>query len=126
MDLLRIGGQADDPAALVATLGRLDAAVGGDAHLKGLRAENLPDAGRPEEALAVGRAAVAGEPGLPQAQFGLLAGLISTGDFAAAADVLRTLRDEHELAFEPAALAPLYPRAEEFTQSPEYAAFRRE
>ena len=126
LDLLKVDYYASDSEKLVATLERLDRSVDGDPHLRGLLAEHLPDVGRPEDALAIANEAVEEEPDLMQAQIGLLSGTIAVGDFEAAADALRTLRDEHDLGFDPPVLADLYPRAREFVDSPAYAAFRAE
>ena len=126
LDLLKIDAYAEDLDRLIPTLERLDAALGGDPHLRGLLAEYLPDAGRADDALKIARAAVAEEPDLAQAQFGMLSALIAVGDHAAAAETLRTLRDEFGLAFEPADLAELYPEGQAFLDSPEYAAFAGE
>ena len=57
LDLLKLDAYGDDPEKKVAALRRLDAAVGGDAYVKGLLAENLPDVGATDEALAVAAAA---------------------------------------------------------------------
>ena len=126
LDLLKLDAHGDDPAKKAAALRRLDAAVGGDAFLKGLLAETLPLVGATDEALEVAAAAVAAEPDLAQAQFGLLAARIAAGDQAGAAGVLRTLRDEFDLAFEREVLAGLYPAAPAFVDGPEYAAFAAE
>ena len=126
LDLLKVDYYADEPAQLVATLERLDQAVGGDPFLRGLLAEHLPDIGRDEDALARGRKAVEEEPDLLQAQVGLLSGQIAVGDFEAAADVLRTVRDEFSVTYTPAELQSFYPRAAEFVESDAYRTMRAE
>ena len=126
LDLLKIDALVGEPEKLVPVLERLDAAVGGDPHLRGLLAEYLPDVGRAEEAVRVGRDAVAAEPDLAQARFGLLAGQIGTADHAGAVGTLRELRDGFDLTFEPDDLAEIYAGADAFVDSPEYAAFAGE
>ena len=126
LDLLKVGVYGDDPAKLVATLRRLDAAVGGDPHLRGMLAEHLPDVGESEEALRVATAAAEAEPDLWQPVYGLLAAHIGLGDHAAAVGVLRRLRDEWDVAFDREDFTEWYTGGEAFVDSPEYAAFAAE
>ncbi len=125
LDLLRLDLIGDDREAS-ATLTRVDAAVGGDPFLKGLLAVELPHLGRDAEALALGRAAVAAEPDLWEAQCGLLAGATATGRFDLAADALRRLRNDHCGVFTPDDLAEFLPNAAPLLASDAYAAFQRE
>ena len=123
IDLLRIDAYAQQPEKLIEVLGRLNDAVGGDAHLMGMRAQYLPDVGRAGEAVALARAALDKEPDSENAVYGLLAGQIGTGDHAAAVATLERLRDDFGLEFESQAISQFYTGGDAFLQSPEYRAF---
>ena len=126
MDLLKMDFYAEDPPRLIATLERLDAAVGGDPHLRGLLAEYLAAEGRVEDAQRVAREAADEEPELLQVQVGLMAAGIAAGDFDAAADAYRKVRDEHDRSFTEEALRESFPRGGEFVDSPAWSRVRAE
>lgn len=124
LDLLKIDLYSDDPPKLVATLKRLDRAVGGDPYLRGLLAERLSEVGRAEEAMAVARQAVEAEPDLGQAQIGLLSAQIATGDFPAAATQLDMLSRGFDFILTDDDLAELFPRGGEFVDSDAFRALQ--
>ncbi|NNJ27848.1 hypothetical protein [Alienimonas chondri] len=124
LDLMKIDYYVDEPEKMIAVLERLDRAVDGDPHLRGLLAEYLPLVDRNDDALEQGWLAVEEEPDLWQARVGLLSGLAATGDFEGAVGVLLGLRWDFDYVLSEEELKGYLPRGDELIASDAYHAVR--
>jgi hypothetical protein len=108
---------------LLAMLDRLDKRLGGDPYLDALRAQALNSSGKHAEAITAAKRAIAAEPGLEDAYWGLLAPQVASKDFAGAVATVKVLRDR--FAADTAALQG-DPRFAPLVDSKEYAAWMKQ
>jgi hypothetical protein len=101
----------------LAGIDRIDKAVGGDPHLKVVRAQVLQKQGKRAEALKMVEAAIAEEPTLKGAYYFLTHRALQAKDFAKTAELLTTLETKCGVKFKDLTKVPAY---REFVKSPEY------
>jgi tetratricopeptide (TPR) repeat protein len=104
----------------LAGLDRIDKAVGGDPHLKVLRARVLLKQGKQAEAQKMAETAISEEPTLKGAYYFLTDRALQAKDFAKTAELLTTLETKCGVKFKDLTKVPAY---REFVKSPEYKAW---
>ena len=109
-------------AEALASIDRVDAALGGDPYLDVMRANVLLTSGDLEKAKAAARRAVERDPALPEAYWSLLSISLVQNDHAETTRLLETVRDQLEIELADLTTLPDYAR---YIQTVEYAQFMR-
>ena len=108
--------------AALDSIDRLETVIWGDPYLNVLRAGILYQAGRPEEAAAAARKAIADDPTLEDAYWQLTTISLDQSNFAVTVEMLTLLEQRLNVAIADLTEIPEYAA---FVQSPEYAAWMR-
>lgn len=124
LELVSIDGFArlGEYDAALAAIVRLETAIGGDPYLNVLRAGILYQAGRPDEAAAAARKAIADDPALEDAYWQLTTISLDQSNFAVTVEMLTLLEQRLKVAIADLTEIPEYAA---FVKSPEYAAWMR-
>jgi hypothetical protein len=104
----------------IAGLDRIDKAVGGDPHLKVIRARILLKQGKLKDAQKMAEAAAAEDPTLKSAYYFLIDLALKERNFAQTAELLSTLESKCHVTFKDLTTVPAYA---EFVKSAEYKAW---
>jgi hypothetical protein len=106
----------------LATIDRIDKAMGGDPYLKVLRVDLLEKQGKSNAAWKIAEAAVAEEPTLLPAYFSLLELALHRKNFAKIAELLTAMESKLGVKFKDLTTFPAFA---EFVKSDEYKAWRK-
>ncbi|MEJ7639603.1 MAG: hypothetical protein WKF75_16915, partial [Singulisphaera sp.] len=106
-----------DYAKALASIDRLDKAVGGDPYLDSLRANVYLDGQKPDAARQAARRALEREPTLIDAYWSLVAISLKEREFAETLELLNAIGEKFDIVFEDLGTMPEYA---EFVETPQY------